>query len=253
MLKSIAIMDQTTLSKSKVKPKRTLVISDSDESSTTITHVHFVKGFSEDSIDKYPNRKVAILNFANAHSPGINFPNNGRTQEEQLLRKFPELFYSLDYNRSKLYPLLLPSVAVTDWCTQWRDKDLNLIPIENRKHAVFITAAAPDHYQQMFDLTKIKQAIKTILTIPNIYPKPDLLVLGAWGCGAFLPSDKQFTKIQQGLPKKYQKCLIYEQLIATLFIEMINTKCCNWKDIVFIIPEKNKLNIFQDCYNKSSC
>ena len=210
--------------------------------------MHFIKGYSEDSIDKFPHRKVAILNFANAYSPGINFPNNGKTQEEQLLRKFPELFQSLNYHRSTIYPLELPSIAVTDWCSKWRDNDPNIITIEKRRKAMFITAAAPDHYNQTFDLDNIRRAIKSIVSIPNAKPTPDLLILGAWGCGAFIPSDHQFNNIITTLPKKYKKCRTYEQLIATLFAEAINSRDCQWKDIVFAIPDKNKLKLFRSSF-----
>ncbi len=64
MLKSVAIKDQTTLLNSK--PKCTW-IADADVATTkSKVKVHFANGYSENSIDKYPDRKIAILNFANA-------------------------------------------------------------------------------------------------------------------------------------------------------------------------------------------
>src|SRR5438874_2128858 len=72
--------------------------------------ISFFEAFSEDMIYVGDNdnvllpqtllpqtlrSQVCILNFANKNKPGISFPNSGRTQEEVLLRKFPNLFHSL--------------------------------------------------------------------------------------------------------------------------------------------------------------
>jgi hypothetical protein len=88
--------------------------------------ISFFEALSEDMVYISGGKNdICILNFANKDKPGINFPNAGRTQEEVLLRKFPNLFHSLGKNAN--YPIASDEIIVTDYVPIICDKNYNLI------------------------------------------------------------------------------------------------------------------------------
>jgi len=209
--------------------------------------IKFFEGFSEDMTMRN-NNDICTLNFANKNKPGINFPNSGRTQEEQLLRKFPNLFFAL---MSIKYPIENNEIIVTDYVQMICDNEYKIIDVDQRRCSMFVTIPAPDHYTEKFDFELVMNKIKNIIMAPihfklkqsNIKYLPKKLILGAWGCGAFLPTKSIFSKILKNIPKELQNCETYQELIANMFYHiLINLEFAKFYDeIIFAIP-KNDIN-----------
>jgi hypothetical protein len=208
------------------------------------TTIFYENTFSENIIDSYDD--VCIHNFANDIDPGFTFPNNGKSQEDCLLRKFPELFHSLNTNKKSLYPINSNEghVICTDYVTKWRDKNNKLIDKSKRRKAMFVSAGAPDHKDYLFDETLILQHIRNIILAPLIFcidnkiKRPKTLVLGSWGCGEFYPTDYYYTsKIKPDISDNF-KCKYYFELIATLIHHvLIKEKLFRYyENIVICVP-----------------
>lgn len=205
----------------------------------------FFEALSEDMVCEENN--TCILNFANKDKPGINFPNSGRTQEEVLLRKFPNLFHSLGKIK---YPIASNEIIVTDYVPIICDKNYKIIDLKDRKVSMFVTVPAPDHYTEKFDFVTVLNKIKNLIIGPIHFCKsnpkrtPSKLVLGAWGCGAFLPSKSIFNTILKKLPREYQSCETYQELIARMFFHvLVELEYARFYDkILFAIPNNDPKN-----------
>ena len=158
-----------------------------------------------------PTAKIAVMNFANSITPGGGVKNGSNAQEEALCRistLYPLLyrnylednFYS--YHRKKKSPRASDSLIYTSGviiCKSDEDHPKRL-PKEEWVSVDVITVAAPDLRDQPnvhFDLIgggtdmtdaeqfgyHVKRAIH-ILTCAAA-EGADILVLGAFGCGAF--------------------------------------------------------------------
>jgi uncharacterized protein (TIGR02452 family) len=221
--------------------------------------IGFLVAFSED-VTTMNNNNICILNFANKDAPGIKFPSSGRTQEEQLLRKFPNLFRSLTTIN---YPIASNEVIVTDYTALICDNSYKIIDEKKRKYAMFVTTPAPNHFTEPFTFELVLDKIKNSIIAPILFSKnnkrkpPDKLILGAWGCGAFLPpSGKSFGKILKTVPTEFQDCEVYQELIAKMFFHvLINLEYAKYYDeIIFAVPKLEPkdtnydifLNIFQN-------
>lgn len=218
---------------------------------SAINRIAFLKCKSEEVPYKYPDNNVCILNFANQESPGVTFPNNSTTQEEELLRKFPGLFKSL--KESNFYPIDSDEggVIITDYAQRFRADDYSVLSEDNRVKCMFVTAAAPDHKEYDFNEKILLQHIRNIVLSPiafrNGKNRPDMLVIGAWGCGVFCPTQAFYEKrIIPKLSKHFTKCKCYAELIAMMFrTVLIDEQMYKYYDkIVIAIPDKLNLRHF---------
>lgn len=150
---------------------------------------------------RYPTDHIAVLNFASATTPGGGVLTGARAQEESLCRcstLYPCLntpylsqnYYAIHRNmNSRLYSdmcIYSPKVTVVK-------KDIN-IPVASPENAWFdvdvITCAAPNLRHNRSFITVEQQydihcrRARRILSIAAA-KKASILVLGAFGCGAF--------------------------------------------------------------------
>jgi len=156
----------------------------------------------ENVIASTSNRVVA-LNFANAIIPGGGYLAGSDSQEEELHRQYPELYASLRRSsRSKsnpMYPIRPGEVLVTNNIRRLR---------QNRNHGYdlidnptitsgFVTAAAPNFHDWTGTenpFAQVKQSVENTLEAIFTAPKQsqaNVLVIGAWGCGAAAPRDEK--------------------------------------------------------------
>jgi len=163
--------------------------------STVDALLHFAKG---------GKRAVCGLNFANGKDVGGGYKRGAAAQEEDLCRRIPALFTSL-YRASKdgLYPFGPSTCAAAADPQKYSDvlytQDLlvarrgeeegfALLPEREQALVSLVAAAAPNvrFAQDLSDPDLMYRTIVSVFKAPRIaQPEVSVLVLGAWGCGAF--------------------------------------------------------------------
>ena len=184
---------------------------------------------------KYPNKKIAVLNFASATNPGGGVVNGSSAQEESLCRcstLYPVLNSSYllkNYylpNRKEHNPLhnnvviYSPGIIIckSDDGTYKRLNKEEFIKVD------VISAAAPnlrerptnkfnnDGYNTLsisdkelyeIHISRGKQIIEAAM-----HHNVDILVLGAFGCGAFKNNPSIVAKAYKELMKQYAKYFV---------------------------------------------
>ena len=183
--------------------------------------------------------KPVALNFANGYHVGGGYVVGAFAQEEDLCRQYPTLYNSLlDAKENKLYPIKFGSVLITHnvkRIRENRDNGYKIIP-NNNIYTGFITSAAPNMrlYNNMnknfsdFE-DGLRKSLDLIFTVPIAKNNYNVCILGAFGCGAFAPSDtlKRDTYITN---------------MVSLILEYAN-KYRNLYDVISIsVPDKTGQN-----------
>lgn len=161
-------------------------------------------------------KKVCVLNFASATNPGGGVENGANAQEEDLCRcstLYPFLIASnvSDYykiHREAHNPLYDDACIYTSNVTVIRDDKNGELLTPSEYYVVdIITCAAPNlrltHItnQQLYELHK--QRAKRILDIAA-YKNADVVILGAFGCGAFKNDPEVVARTYKDILKYYQ-------------------------------------------------
>eukprot|EP00397_Hematodinium_sp_SG-2012_P007533 GEMP01007579.1.p1 GENE.GEMP01007579.1~~GEMP01007579.1.p1 ORF type:complete len:518 (+),score=79.66 GEMP01007579.1:186-1739(+) len=174
-------------------------------------------------------REVCALNFANGEHVGGGYVRGAKAQEEDICRTFPLLYTSLIRAKKKrLYPYGPPAgphrysdVLFTGrvlCCRGEESEGYRMLHERERFTASFVSGAAPNIRKgEQFDREKFVNAIKNIVVAPRIHaPELNVLLLGAWGCGAF-----------GGDP----------EVVAQCYIEVLKMPIARlWHEIHFPIP-----------------
>eukprot|EP00927_Polykrikos_kofoidii_P012701 TRINITY_DN15503_c0_g1_i1.p1 TRINITY_DN15503_c0_g1~~TRINITY_DN15503_c0_g1_i1.p1 ORF type:complete len:405 (+),score=35.24 TRINITY_DN15503_c0_g1_i1:51-1217(+) len=199
---------------------------------------------------------ICGLNFANGSHVGGGYKNGATAQEEDLCRRMPSLYTSLNNaSRDGLYPFgpctcRTPAVPCKYADVLWTPdvviaradeaKGYAWLPEHEQVSACLVTAAAPNinfaKPPEIDDPEMMCNTIRNILAAPRLMrPEIDTIVLGAWGCGAF-----------GGNP-----AVIAELFFRVLFQENFQQF---YKEIHFAIPRfsKEDLNakVFLDTFRK---
>ena len=215
-----------------------------------------------------PRLSMAILNFANSYHVGGGYTHGSMAQEEELCRTIIDLFPSLalradrkynykyfKWNEHILYSSDL-SLYRYDSVQSNKYNFINNIPIK----VSVITAAAPDLNRNKHNINLfinnptnifniIYKLIETICLTPiqlnkiNKEKRINILILGAFGCGAFSPS----INLQNNLGIKYNA------KIASLFAHvLINTPnlLTVYDYIYFAIPPGDNYDTFFNIFKK---
>ena len=168
--------------------------------------------------------KVIALNFANAMYPGGGYIVGGNAQEESLCRA-SLLYYTIRTqkgfyrrNRFHILPDYTDVMIFSEKVPVIRD-DMGVL-LEKSVQCSFITCPAVNRTFARFMMTGkridciMRTRIKRIITLALI-KEPDVIVLGAFGCGAF------GNKREKVLP-------VFEEIINTLVPDNIK--------VIFAIP-----------------
>lgn len=183
-------------------------------------------------VKKYPDKKVAVLNFASATTPGGGVVRGSRAQEESLCRcstlynvlnaqKFWNEFYTP--NRRANNPLhkddciYSPDIVVfkTD------DGNYNLMPQRNWYKVDVVTCAAPNLRSNPSNKFNVSDGKSVDITDDELYDihfqrafhiltamranDVDIAVLGAFGCGAFKNDPRIVAKAYFDVIREYDK------------------------------------------------
>lgn len=145
-------------------------------------------------------KKVAVLNFANAYHPGGGVKNGASAQEECLCR-CSNLYESLTipymirhyykWNEKHTGDMGSDRIIYTPGVTVFKSDDYRLLDEEDRFFVDVITCAAPYYdrdKKKPVTIGKLEQVfydrIRNILEVA-LSNDVDILILGAFGCGAF--------------------------------------------------------------------
>jgi uncharacterized protein (TIGR02452 family) len=225
----------------------------------SLSNLVFTDEFTNEAIQRYywEGNRVTALNFANADTVGGGVANGKKAQEEDLMRASPMLYHSIANTRrmdgSRIAnPIKLRHTDVdvfqySDWGgANWDRRFLvsnnvefiRLTDSETQVRSYFgtvITAAAPNHRGEkninraLADKSRIKLVIRNIIETAAA-TGCEVLVLGAWGCGAFAP-DVETDR--------------YRTMIAQAFGEVLATSPATFKSICFPIRDTNMRTLFQ--------
>lgn len=189
-------------------------------------------------IEKYPSKKIMVLNFANPFNPGGGVRIGAVAQEEDLCRKSTllaslesddaKIYYDV-HNKSKNY-FSSNAILVSENVEVFRDQNNKLL--EKSFIVSVLTCAAPYiRYSEDYCKTHreeyeklIYDRIFGILSVAQKYT--DILVLGAWGCGAFCNDARLIANT-------FKKCL---SEINILSFDMDGATA--FQDVVFAVLDK---------------
>lgn len=165
------------------------------------TVVQILEGTTFETAKKYlQHGKVAVLNFANPHFPGGGVRNGAMAQEECLCRSsnlyaclsdagVAEDYYQ--YHRKNTDYFFSDRLIYTKDITIFKDDSMipELLPVDQWFQTDVITCAAPYIAKRKYtNHAALKQTfmsrIRNILEAA-IENEVDVLILGAFGCGAF--------------------------------------------------------------------
>lgn len=175
---------------------------------------------------------VGVLNFASSTNPGGGV-TNGSTAQEECLCRCSNLYLTLYqekcireyYNINKKYMSNLGSDAIiySRNVYVFKDKDYNMLPVEDRFYVDVLTCAAPNlrenpRNQYNIDASEEKLTltdeelynihVKRARNILNVAVKneDDYLILGAFGCGAFRNNPEIVAKAYKDVLQDYMYC-----------------------------------------------
>ena len=175
---------------------------------------------------------VGVLNFASSTNPGGGV-TKGSTAQEECLCRCSNLYLTLYqekcireyYNINKKYMSNLGSDAIiySRNVYVFKDKNYNMLPVEDRFYVDVLTCAAPtlrenprnqyntDASEEKLTLTDEELYnihVKRARNILNVAVKneDDYLILGAFGCGAFRNNPEIVAKAYKDVLQDYMYC-----------------------------------------------
>ncbi len=229
-----------------------------EEVPRSLLKINYQEKFTDEALQMYNyalGLRVCILNFANADTVGGGVTIGKKAQEEDLMLLSPMLYNSIAKAKRADGTRIAERVSIhgsvekykyTNWGqNHWNryflvsdDVVFNRVsdvPAEVTPYTgTVITAAAPNHRGQqnieiaLADKPRIKQVIRNILEVAADR-RYEVLVLGAWGCGAFAPVDKTRYRI----------------MMAEAFGEVFATSPHTFRNICFPIRDPDMRNIFE--------
>jgi len=162
---------------------------------------------------KKGGHEVCALNFANSQTVGGGYKNGAVAQEEDLCRRCPTLYTSLNKaQRDGFYPFGPPTCHSPErpekYCTVLftpdvvlarggEDQGFALWPESEQVKFGMVTAAAPNvKGREVYDLSLMYNSIKSVFVAPVLAnERTNTLILGAWGCGVFGCDPKDVSEL----------------------------------------------------------
>jgi len=149
--------------------------------------------------------RVCALNFANGERVGGGYKTGALAQEEDLCRRLPNLYNALNNaKREGCYPFGPCTCTSADDPQKYSDvlytsglvvarlseeQDFKLLDSAGQaRNVALVSAAAPNinFAKEVYDLELMYNTVRAIFVAPLMAkPETDVLILGAWGCGAF--------------------------------------------------------------------
>lgn len=183
------------------------------------------------------------MNFVNARHPGGGFLYGANGQEEDLCRA-STLYASISsasakgmyvFNRKSRSPVDSDYMLISPTAYVFRDAAGNFLNEPFRISV--ITVPAPDKLCRAVNVPQaeldetVKNRLRNMLRVA-VRHGYRVLILGAWGCGAFANDSKDIAR-----------CFRY-----VLVTERYGSY---FDDIIFAIPDESKRHTFEECFQKA--
>ena len=183
----------------------------------------------------YPGKKVAVLNYANNHSIG-GAPFSAGAQEESLCRcstllpcleAMKEPFYLKHRNQYRSHEMdfmgnddliYTPDVVVFKSDERTEPVYPKMMNSDDWYRVNVITCAAPQLFETVVRPTNYEDAIRSrIKKILDVAAKEhnEVVILGAWGCGAFKNPIEIVAKVFVDLVRNYDFKIVEFALATT--------------------------------------
>lgn len=199
---------------------------------TTADAAFYFSQMSTGTRDRRVPGVPCALNFANGSQIGGGYKNGAIAQEEDLCRRFPQLYSSLfNASREGLYPFGPATCHHPERPAKYSDvlftRDLvlarlgeeagfEILPAEAQKKVSLVTAAAPNlsHAgRDIFDRELLYNTVKAIFIAPRmIQEEINTLILGAWGCGVFGGDPAVISELFVNAIQRDQLGRLYEEI-----------------------------------------
>ena len=193
---------------------------------------------------KYKDKKVAVLDFASSTKPGGG-PWSARAQEESLCRcstlqeclVAAKPFYHDKHHHLGMWGtddlIYIPSV-----CVFKTDERAPLVLPKNERYFVDIIVSAAPHFgsSSIFDREELKKILRRRLEkVLQVAQKNnvDVLILGAYGCGAFHNPPDVVAKVFKELLNQYY----FETVEFAIFVRSDDALNNNYQMFYKIIME----------------
>lgn len=186
----------------------------------------------------YNNYKVCVLNFANATNPGGGVTiSKGPSGQEECLCRVSTLYKcinSKDALESFYYPhkthnqnnLHNDDIIYTPNVIVFKDDDNHLLDRSQWFNVDVISCAAPNIGNDLrgepnivgvdnIELQQIHIKRATRILDVAVHHKVEILILGAFGCGAFGNSPDIVAEAYKSILAKYQKC--FKKIIFAIY------------------------------------
>ena len=220
-------------------------------------YVEVIEGTSFAVAKRYINKggKVCVLNFANPHYAGGGVANGAMAQEECLCRssnlyqclttKVAQEYY-YDYNIKHTDYFFSDKIIYSDKVTVFKDDSVVpvMMPEEDWFNVSVITCAAPYMAKcSNIDYGNLKEVFKK--RIKNIFEVAfdnhvDILILGAFGCGAFKNPPRLVAEAFEEVIREYRG--YFDNFVFV--IKKTSDNCPNYnafKDVFASYEKESKL------------
>ena len=183
--------------------------------------VRVTKNRTMEAAKGYPNKKVCVLNFASACNPGGGVTKGAHAQEECLCRistLYPCLNVSKNWDRfykphRQLDSLYNSDMIYTPGVTVFKSDTASPVMLDERDwfHVDVVTCAAPNISRckgrpKGSDVQKIFEKRFERVVLAALGYCCEVLVLGAFGCGAFGNSPSIVAAAAYKVMEKYRYC-----------------------------------------------
>lgn len=177
------------------------------------------------------NTDIYALNFASRNNPGGGYTNGASAQEEDLCRIIPYLHPTLQLaQENEQYPLYNSEVLYTPNMIIKRkeiDEQYSLLPTKSNCMVNILSASAPRVVGKCINEQILKdifeKGIKNILLVPFTYNKETwnnghqkIIILGAWGCGAYGNDPTKVAKYFYDVIFNYKFTQLYDKIIFAI-------------------------------------
>lgn len=223
MIKESPILSEaveTSIKGTKFYPAEPIARPNADNSKQTVVTVTGNRSFQAAMQLKarYPEKRITVLNFASATSPGGGVTSGSSAQEESLCRcstLYPLLSRKFLWDKYYKYNRDHKNSLHTDACIYTPNVKIiksdvdhpERLPESKWVDVDVITCAAPSfrYIDPLSDEALLQLHLKRGRQILNIAieNKTDCLVLGAFGCGAFKNDPKVVANAYAQLMKEY--------------------------------------------------